>query len=284
MEGKAALREHFFQALGARSEIIEVLQPVCLDAAIADGRAEDERQIDEVVQASREQDALGERVAPDADDAGGFQEILEVHDGVLDGRPDEAEQEGRRNHDDEAYSHDERRAFEDAEPIRNIGIVEAVVQVARYAGDEDGAEHAHVEGLDVRDHGEAGASAGGLRIINSEEVAVQREESGDEVVEHHVDDERLHRAAGRLLFREADWNGDSEQNRHLVEYGPCALLDDVPEIVPDGTLRGERAEHHLILADDGERNRETEECEQYDWRVHSAAKPLHLLHHAVFVD
>ena len=43
VEGEAAFREHFFQGMCARGKIIEMLEPVSLDTAIADGRAEDER-------------------------------------------------------------------------------------------------------------------------------------------------------------------------------------------------------------------------------------------------
>ena len=258
-----------------------MLQPVSLDTAIADGRAEDERQIDEVMQTGRQEDAFRESVAPDADDAARLEEELEVLDNMLDGGPDEAEHERHRNHEREADSHDERRALEDTEPLRNLGIVEVVVQVARDAGDEDCAEHAHVERLDVRDHREARAGTSLGAVVDAEEVAVQREERRDEVVEHHVDHERFHGGAARLLLREADRHGDGEEDRHLREDGPAALLYDIPEIIPDSSLICNRAQEHRILADDGNCNRKTKECKQDDRRVHRAAKPLQFLHNAV---
>ena len=58
VEGKAALREKVAEALTADSEIIEVLQPVSLDAAVADSGAEDERQVDEVMETCGQKDSL----------------------------------------------------------------------------------------------------------------------------------------------------------------------------------------------------------------------------------
>ena len=281
VEGEAAFREELAQALRARGEVLKMLQPVGLDAAVADGRAEDEREIDEMMEAGRQEDAFGERVAPDTDEAGRLEEELELLDDVLDGRPDEAEDECHRNHDGEADGHDERRAFEDAEPLRDLGIVEPIVQVCAHASDEDRAEHAHVERLDVRDHREARAGTGLGAVVDAEEVAVQREERRDEVVEHHVDHERFHGGAARLLLREADRHGDGEEDRHLREDGPAALLYDIPEIIPDSSLICNRAQEHRILADDGNCNRKTKECKQDDRRVHRAAKPLQFLHNAV---
>ena len=284
VEGEAAFREHFFQGMCARGKIIEMLEPVSLDTAIADGRAEDERQVDEVMQACRQEDAFGEGVAPYADDAARLEEELELLNGVLDSRPYEAEEQGHRNHDGEADGYDKGRALEDAEPVRDLGIIEVVVNPRGAAGDEDGAEHAHVECLDVRDHREARACASCLAVIHSEEAAVQRQERGDEVVEAHVDDEGLHCAARRFLFREADWHGDGEEDWHLGEYRPGTLFDDEPEIIPDGAFICDAAEKHRVLADNRDGNRETEECEQDDRRVHCAAKPLQFLHDAIFLD
>ena len=261
-----------------------MLEPVSLDTAIADGRAEDERQVDEVMQACRQEDSFGEGVAPYADDAARLEEELELLDSVLDNRPDEAEEQGHRDHDDEANGYDESRSLEDAEPIRDLRIIEVIVEIRGAAGDEDGTEHAHVERLDVRDHREARACTGGLAVIDSEEVTVQRQETGDEVVEHHVDDERFHCAARRFFFREADRNGDGEEDWHLGEYRPGALFDDEPEIVPDCALICDTAKKHRVLADDRDGNRETEECEQDDRRVHCAAEPLQFLHDAIFLD
>ena len=261
-----------------------MLEPVSLDTAIADGRAEDERQVDEVMQACRQEDSFGEGVAPYADDAARLEEELELLDGVLDSRPYEAEEQCHRDHDGEADGYDEGRTFEDAEPVRDLRIIEVVVDPRGAAGDEDGAEHAHIERLDVRDHRKACARTSCLAVIHSEEAAVQRQECGYEVVEAHVDDEGLHCAARRFLFREADWNGDGEEDWHLGKYRPGTLFDDEPEIVPDCAFICNAAEKHGVLADNRDGNRETKECEQDDRRVHCAAKPLQFLHDAIFLD
>ena len=255
-----------------------------MDAAVDDRRTVHERQVDEVMEAGGQQDLLRERVRPDADDAARLEEELELLDRVLYHRPDAAEDESHRDHDGEADGDDEGRAFENAKPVGDVRVVEVVVQIRRAARDEDRAEHAHVERLDVRDHGKPRAGTCRLAVVDAERAAVQREDGGDEVVEEHVDDEGFHGAARRLLLREADGDGDGEENRHLREHRPRALLDDVPEIVPQRSLGGDRAEQPRVLADDGHRHRQTEEREQDDRRIHRAAKPLHVLHEDVLAE
>ena len=184
----------------------------------------------------------------------------------------------------EADGDDEGRAFENAKPVGDVRVVEVVVQVCRAARDEDRAEHAHVERLDIRDHGKPRARTRLLREVDAERAAVQCEDGRDEIVEEHVDDEGFHGAACRLLLREADGHGDGEENRHLREHRPRALLDDVPKIVPKGSFGGNAAEKPRVLADDGNRHRQAEEREQYDGRVHRAAEPLHVLHEDILAE
>lgn len=86
VKGKAALGEQVPQGMSTGGEVIEVLQPVSLDTAVADSRAVDEGQIDEVVQACRQEDAFRESIGPDAEDTAGLEEELELFDTVLDGR------------------------------------------------------------------------------------------------------------------------------------------------------------------------------------------------------
>ena len=229
---EAALGEEVAQRLRARHEVVDMAEPIGLDATVDDGRAEDERQVDEVMEAGGQQDFFRERVRPDADDAACLEEELKLLNRVLYHRPDAAEDESHRDHDGEADGNDEGRAFENTKPIGDVRVVEVVVQIRRAARDEDRAEHAHVERLDVRDHRESCARSCRLAVVDAERAAVQREDGGDEVVEEHVDDEGFHGAARRLLLRKADGNGDGEENRHLREHRPRALLDDVPEIVP----------------------------------------------------
>ena len=108
-----------------------------------------------------------------------------------------------------------------------------VVQVGRDAGNEDSAEHAHVQGLDVGNHGQARAGTGVLTIVDAEVAAVKGQDTGDEIVEYHVDDETFHGTAGLFFLGKANGNGDGKEDRHLIEDGPGALLDDVPEIIPE---------------------------------------------------
>ena len=284
MEGEAALGEEVTQALRARHEVVDMPEPVGLNAAVHNRGAIDERQIDEVMQTGGQEDFLRERICPDADDAAGLEEKLKVLDGVLNGRPDKAENECHRDHYDEADGDDESGSLEDAEPVGDVRVIEVIVQERRAAGDEDRTEHAHVERLDVGDHREPRAGTCCLTVVHAEHIRMERQKTCDEVVEQHIDDERLHRTACRLLLCEADRHGNGEEDRHLCEDRPRTLFDHVPEIVPYRTLRGDTAEQPRVFTYDGHRHRETEEREQNDGRIHRAAEPLHVLHDDILAE
>ena len=284
VEGKAALGEEVAQTLRTRHEVIDMSEPVGLNAAVHNRGAVHEGQIDEVMQTGGQEDFLRERVCPDANDAAGLEEKLKVLDGVLNGRPDKAENECHRDHHDEADRDDEGRSFEDAEPVGDVRVIEVVVQERRAAGDKDRTEHAHVQRLDVGDHRESRAGPCCLTVVHTEHIRMESEETSDEVVEQHIDDERLHRTACRLLLCEADRHGNGEEDRHLCEDRPRTLFDHVPEIVPYRTLRGDTAEQPRVFTYDGHRHRETEEREQYDGRIHRAAEPLHVLHDDILAE
>ena len=284
MEGEAALGEEVTQALRARHEVVDMPEPVGLNAAVHNRGAIDERQIDEVMQTGGQEDFLRERICPDADDAAGLEEKLKVLDGVLNGRPDKAENECHRDHYDEADGDDESGSLEDAEPVGDVRVIEVIVQERRAAGDEDRTEHAHVERLDVGDHREPRAGTCCLTVVHAEHIRMERQKTCDEVVEQHIDDERLHRTACRLLLCEADRHGNGEEDRHLCEDRPRTLFDHVPEIVPYRTLCGDAAEQPRVFTYDGHRHRETEEREQNDGRIHRAAEPLHVLHDDILAE
>ena len=284
VEGEAAFGEELAQTLCTRHEVIDMSEPVGLNAAVHNRRTEHEREIDEVMQTGGQEDFLRERICPDAEDAAGLEEKLKVLDGVLNGRPDKAENECHRDHHDEADRDDERRPLEDAEPVRNVRIIEVIVQERRAAGDEDRTEHAHVQRLDVGDHRKPRAGTCRLTVVHAEHIRMERQETCDEIVEQHIDDERFHRTACRLLFGKADRHGNGEENRHLGEDRPRTLLDHIPEIIPDRTLRGDAAEQPCVFAHDGHRHRETEECKQNDGRIHCAAEPLHVLHNDILAE
>ena len=278
VQSKAALREEIAKALRTRHKVVDVPEPVRLNAAVYNCRSIDERKVDEVVQTCRQKNLLRKRVCPDTDDAAGFEEKLELLNGVLYRRPNEAEEKCHRNHDDKADRNDECRSFENAKPVGNVCIIKMIVQKCRTAGNENRTEHAHVERLDIRDHRKPCTGSCILCVVHAEHIRMKRQECGDEVVEQHVDDKRLHRAARRFFFGKADRYGNGKENGHLREHRPRALFDDEPEIIPERSLCGKTAKQSLVLTDDRYRHRETKECEQNDGRIHCTAEPLHVLH------
>ena len=76
----------------------------------------------------------------------------------LDARPDEHRHAGQGQHGAEREHVHEGRAREDAQPLRQTGVEEAVVQGYDDARDHEGTHHAHVEGLDSRHEREAGGA------------------------------------------------------------------------------------------------------------------------------
>ena len=64
-----------------------------------------------MMQACRQENAFREGVSPDAEDAAGLEEELELFDTVLDRRPDVAEEERHGQHDQEADGDDEGRSL-----------------------------------------------------------------------------------------------------------------------------------------------------------------------------
>ena len=251
MQGKAALREKFCQRLATDGKIIQMLQPVSLNAAIADRRAKDKRQIDEVMQTCGKQNAFRERIGPNTDQTAGLQKILELHNGMLYSRPYHAEDKGQRNHHRKTYRHDKSRPLENPQPVGNIRIIETVVQIRGHAGDKDGTEHAHIERLDIGNHGQPRPCACCLTIIHAEICPMQRQEPGNKIVEQHVDDETFHRAAGWFLFRKADRYGYRKENGHLGKYRPGSLFHHKPKIIPYCALSGYTPQYALILTDNG---------------------------------
>ena len=77
-------------------EVIDMTEPVCLNAAVNNRRDIDKRKIDEVVQTRRQENFLRECICPDADNAAGLEEKLKLLDGVLHRRPDKAKEERHR--------------------------------------------------------------------------------------------------------------------------------------------------------------------------------------------
>lgn len=88
---------------------------------------------------------------------------------------------------------------------------------------------------------------------------MQGQDTGDEIVEDHVDDEAFHGATGLLLLGKANGNGNSEEDRHLVEDRPGPLLNDVPEIVPKGPFFCQAAKETRITEDDRQGDGQPEE-------------------------
>ena len=284
MESKAALREEVTQILAADSKVTQMLQPVSLNAAIADSRAEDKGQIYEMMQTCWQQDALRESISPDSHQSTGLEEILELHDGMLHSRPYQAEKESYGNHHGKAHSHHKGRAFENPQPVGDIGIIEAVVEPGRHTSNEDSSQHAHVQSLDIGYHGQPRACSRFLAVINPEVSAVQSEEAGNEIIEEHVDDKALHSTAGRLLLGKTDGHGDGKEDRHLGEHRPGTLFYYKPEIIPKSSLGSQAAQDSLILANNCQGYRKTKECKQDNRRIHCTAKPLHPLHDTILTE
>ena len=264
---------------GRGRDLGELLGEGGVDAAVHHGVVIVERAVQQVVQAEGDERALQEGEDPHTGQADRCHEALEGADAVLHVRPHQAGDERGGKHHEERDHVDERGAGEHAEPLGKLGLEELVVQRDDDAGDGEGADHAHVERLDARDHGETRRAAGLSGEIDTEGRAPLGQHRGHEIVEGEVGDEHFHAAARVLLVGQADGQRDRKQQRQLVEDRPTALQDHVPHAVPQRIGSRQWAEDDLGGEQRAETDHHASERKEKHRREHGTAELLDLLHH-----
>ena len=104
-----------------------MLSPVDLNAAFDRRRAKDKGAVDEVMQASRDQNAFEEGVHPDAERAGHQHEMLHREDAALDFRPQQQRQPGAGDHQQEGDNHHEGAALKNTQEDGKLFIKKMIM-------------------------------------------------------------------------------------------------------------------------------------------------------------
>ena len=160
--------------------------------------------------------------------------VCEGHDGGRDG--------GKGKHGKKADEVDQRGTREGAEPIGNLGIVEAVMDRDDGCRHRQRADNAGVERLDAVDDGDAASGGQKRRVLKPKVVSAQLNDLAQKETVGKIGYERLEAAACRLLLGKADRQRYGKKEWKALKDRPRAALDDGPENVPGGSVYGEVAD------------------------------------------
>lgn len=158
-------------------------------------------------QAGRKQRLLKEGVDPNAEKTRIGHEILQLIDASLDCGPNEAERKSEGEHNRETNGSHQCGALEDAKPLGKALVEKAVVESNDYAGNQDRAQEACVEGGHATNRLDAGLRS---RKIHVEHGAEESQKVVDENVEGHVQHEGFKRRPSLCLIGQAVCEADGE--------------------------------------------------------------------------
>ena len=176
-----------------------------------------ERQVEDVVQAERDQGALDDAEDQRADVARARDEAAEREDALLCQRPDEVEADADEEVDDCRDNRHEARAAEERQRVRQHDLVELIVEVRDADTDDDAAEDAHL----VR-HDAAGARDRALEHARRngavrQDLAVELEHGIAGAVHDKEGDHGRESRDLALRLGHADGDADCEDDRQVAE-------------------------------------------------------------------
>ena len=111
------------------------------------------------MQAERNEQALEKYENPYAKCPAGHDKILEDLHTMLDIGPDDHRQKRYRKHDKKSDHKDERGSVKRTEPLRQFRIKEFIVKIDHDPGDQQRAEHSHIQRFDIGDHRQTAGTA-----------------------------------------------------------------------------------------------------------------------------
>ena len=136
---------------------------------------------------------------------------------------------GKGKHGKKADEVDQRGAREGAEPIGNLGIVEAVMDGDDGCRYRQRADNAGVERLDAVDDGDAASGGQRRRVLKSKIVSAQLNDLAQKEAVGKIGDESLEAATSRLFLGKTDGQRYGKKEREAFKDRPRAALDDGPE-------------------------------------------------------
>ena len=189
------------------------------------------------MQAERDERALDEAVQPGAGIARGEHERAQRVDAGLDHRPDEIHGNTDQQVDGCGNDRHKARAAEKAEHLRQLDLIEAVVQRCNAQADDEAAEYAHLQRVDAEHARGRAGQVGRAEVVDHRSNRRVHDKKGDD------------RRKGRdllLLLRHTDGDADRKDQRQVVEHDRARGIEHLQNRI-DNRARPHDAEQAVGL-------------------------------------
>ena len=192
-----------------------------------------ERQIEDVVQAERDECALTASVEEGSAVAGCLNQTAQCEDAVLNDRPDDVQD---RTGDDchcHAGNRDKARAGKERQGVRKLNLIEFV---AEHCGNDTGdntAEYAHLQGLDAEHRGD-GAFLDGVGDHAVDDRTVKGQHRADGGQHDQIENAGRHNRDAALLLCHAECDGKREDQREVAEDCVARIVEHEHQAVQQG--------------------------------------------------
>ena len=234
----------------------EQAAPRGVDAVVNDQVVVVDRHVEQVVQPHGLERSLQKHKDAHAKGADARKCMAQRFGHCVYGGHDGGRDSGKGKHGKKADEVDQRGAREGAEPIGNLGIVEAVMDGDDGCRYRQRADNAGVERLDAVDDGDAASGGQRRRVLKSKIVSAQLNDLAQKEAVGKIGHECLEAATCRLFLGKADGQRYSKKERKALKDRPRAALDDGPKNVPRGSVYGEIADDVRSRCESGDADHE----------------------------
>ena len=201
----------------SEEDVLAALNELAVDHHRAADARLPERQVEDVVQAERDQCALDDTEDQRADVARARDEAAECEDALLRQRPDEVEADADEEVGDRRDDRHEARAAEERQRVRQDDLMELIVEVRDADADDDATEDAHLIRHDAaRACNRALEHARRDRTVR-QDLAVELEHGVAGAVHDEEGDHGGESCDLALCLGHADGDADGEDDRQVAE-------------------------------------------------------------------
>ena len=254
--GKTGPRRKLIKGARAMGEDGEQTAPRGVDAVVNDQVVVVDRHVEQVVQPHGLERSLQKHKDAHAKGADARKCMAQRFGHCVYGGHDGGRDSGKGKHGKKADEVDQRGAREGAEPIGNLGIVEAVMDGDDGCRYRQRADNAGVERLDAVDDGDAASGGQRRRVLKSKIVSAQLNDLAQKEAVGKIGDESLEAATSRLFLGKTDGQRYGKKEREAFKDRPRAALDDGPKSVPRGSVYGEIADDVRSRCESGDADHE----------------------------
>ena len=234
----------------------EQAAPRGVDAVVNDQVVVVDRHVEQVVQPHGLERSLQKHKDAHAKGADARKCMAQRFGHCVYGGHDGGRDSGKGKHGKKADEVDQRGAREGAEPIGNLGIVEAVMDGDDGCRYRQRADNAGVKRLDAVDDGDAASGGQRRRVLKSKIVSAQLNDLAQKEAVGKIGDESLEAATSRLFLGKTDGQRYGKKEREAFKDRPRAALDDGPKSVPRGSVYGEIADDVRSRCESGDADHE----------------------------